>query len=243
MDMSERTTAILLIAVVALGAVTGVAAADGDLGVTVDDADGEPTVEVTENDTAVANATVLVSVVDEDDENASYAGAGEYETDANGTVELLAAEQDVTVKLTAAAGNGTASTTVELEAPDGLELEADDTDDEPVVTVTDDDGTSDILTETIEVRSEPLFTEPLPGFNSPPQNTGDLDPNLYEDLNGDGDGLDPSQTVTLWTELVVNPQDFDDLTKEQVEALDWNGDGQLTPSDAVELWTEQVLAN
>jgi len=83
--MSERTRAILLAAVVALGAVTGVAAtgvaaADGGLEVAVDDADGEPTVTVTENDTAVENATVVVSVVDDDDENASYAGTGEYET-------------------------------------------------------------------------------------------------------------------------------------------------------------------
>ena len=101
------------------------------------------------------------------------------------------------------------------------------------LTVTDDDGTSDILTETIEVRTEPLFTEPLPGFNSPPQNTGDLGPNLYEDVSGDGDGLDPAQTVILWTELVLNPDAFNDLTQEQIDALDWNGDGQLTPADAV----------
>jgi hypothetical protein len=135
--MSERTTAILLIAVVALGAMTGVAAADGHLEVAVDDADGEPTATVTENGTAVENATVLVEVVDE--ENESYAGAGEYETDANGTVELPAAEEDVTVEVTAGSGNDTASATVDLEAPDGLELEVDDTDGEPVVTVTNDD--------------------------------------------------------------------------------------------------------
>ncbi|OTF01038.1 DNA primase [Halorubrum sp. SD612] len=135
--MSERTTAILLIAVVALGAMTGVAAADGHLEVAVDDADGEPTVTVTENDTAVENATVVVSVVDA--ENESYAGSGEYETDANGTVDLEAPEEDVTVEVTAASGNDTASTTVDLEAPDGLELDVDDTGGEPVVTVTDDD--------------------------------------------------------------------------------------------------------
>ncbi|QUO47967.1 DNA primase [Halorubrum ruber] len=136
--MSERTTAILLIAVVALGAMTGVAAADGQFDVAVDtDADGTSTVTVIENDTAVENATVVVSVVDA--ENESYAGAGEYETDANGTVDLEAPEEDVTVEVTAAAGNDTAATTVELEAPDGLELDVADTDGEPVVTVTDND--------------------------------------------------------------------------------------------------------
>ena len=87
-----------------------------------------------------------------------------------------------------------------------------------------------------------LFSEPLPGFNNPPTNTQEIDPNLYEDLNGDGDGTDPSQTVTLWTELVVNPDEFNGLTQDQSNALDWDGDGQLTPSDAVDLWTQQVLA-
>ena len=137
-DMSERTTAILLIAVVALGAMTGVAAADSGLEVAVDtDADGTSTVTVTENDTAVENATVVVSVVDA--ENESYGGAGEYETDANGTVDLEAPEEDVTVEVTAATGNDTAATTVGLEAPDGLKLDVENTDGEPVVTVTDND--------------------------------------------------------------------------------------------------------
>ena len=123
--MSERTTAILLIAVVALGAVTGVAAADGGLEVAVDtDADGTATVEVTENDTAVANATVLVSVVDKHDENASYAGTGEYETDENGTVEPPAADEDITVDVTAAYGNESVPTTVGLTAEEDDEAEA-----------------------------------------------------------------------------------------------------------------------
>ena len=136
--MKGRTTAVLLVAVVALGAMAGVAAADGHLNVSVETDDAEPTVNVTdENGTAVENATVVVSVVDA--ENESYAGAGEYETDANGTVDLPAPEEDVTVEVTAASGNDTASTTVDLEAPDGLELGVENTDGEPVVTVTDND--------------------------------------------------------------------------------------------------------
>ena len=91
--------------------------------------------------------------------------------------------------------------------------------------------------------SDDLFTEPLPGFNNPPTNTGELDPNLYEDISGDSNGTDPSQTVTLWTQLVINEDAFDDLTQQQIDALDWDGDGQLTPSDAVDLWTQQVLAS
>jgi len=101
-------------------------------------------------------------------------------------------------------------------------------------TINEDEGTFSV--------GAALFEEPLPGFNNPPTNTVELDPHLYEDVSGDGDGLDPSQSVTLWTELVLNPQDFNSLTQEQIDALNWNGDGQLTPADAVSLWTEQVLA-
>ena len=89
---------------------------------------------------------------------------------------------------------------------------------------------------------ESIFTSPLSGFDSAPTNTGELDSNLIEDIDGDGDGLDPSQSVQWWTELVVNGDEFDDLSQEQVDALDWNGDGELTPEDAVSLWTEQVVA-
>ncbi|QAU13317.1 hypothetical protein EKH57_11640 [Halorubrum sp. BOL3-1] len=112
--MNERITSILLIAVVAFGAMTGVAAAENGLGVTVDDADGEPTVTVTHNDTAVENGTVNVTVVDP--ANESYAGAGEYETDADGTVDLPAAEENVTVEVTAEYENESVSTTVDLTA-------------------------------------------------------------------------------------------------------------------------------
>ncbi|MFO8116499.1 MAG: hypothetical protein R6U01_14280 [Halorubrum sp.] len=137
--MKGRTTAVLLVAVVALGAMTGIAAADGDLAVSVDDTGDEPVVNVTDNGTAVENATVNVSVVDA--ENESYAGTGEYETDANGTVALPAPEEDVTVNVTAASDNETASAeNVPLEAPaDGLALDVSNTSGEPVVTVTDND--------------------------------------------------------------------------------------------------------
>ena len=139
--MNDRTTgtkpiAILLVAVVALAAMAGVAAAAGDLGVTVDDAEGEPTVTVTENDTAVENATVNVTVADP--ANESYAGAGEYTTDENGTVTLDTPEEGVTVDVTATADNQSASTTVDLEAPVRLALDVAVEDGEPVVSVTDD---------------------------------------------------------------------------------------------------------
>jgi len=135
--MSKRTIAVLMVAVVALGAMAGVAAAEGDLGVEVDDTDGEPTVTVTQNDSTVENATVNVSVVDP--ANESYAGTGDYTTDENGTVVLPATEEDVTIEVTAEYENGTASTAADLEAPADLAVDVTDTDGEPLVTVTDND--------------------------------------------------------------------------------------------------------
>ena len=138
MDMSKRTIAILMVAGVALGAMAGAAAAEGDLDVEVDDTDGEPTVTVTDNGTAVENASVNVSVVDPTNE--SYAGEGDYTTDENGTVELPAAEEDVTIDVTAEYENETATTTVDLEAPAELAVEMTNTDGEPLVTVTQNDA-------------------------------------------------------------------------------------------------------
>ena len=108
---------ILLVAAVGLVAVVGVGAATGGLVVDVTGADGDPTVTVTQNDTPVENATVTVALADEAGENNTenvYAGLGEYETDANGTVDLPPADKPVTVEITAAADTESATTVVEL---------------------------------------------------------------------------------------------------------------------------------
>jgi len=114
--MSTRTKHVLLVAVVALvalGAVAGVAAADGDLSIGIDDADDDPVVTVTDGNETVENASVTVETVEE---NATYAGTGNYTTDANGTVDLPVPETDVTVEVTAEHEGETASTTVDLVA-------------------------------------------------------------------------------------------------------------------------------
>ena len=105
------------------GAATAAAAAGNTAGndsldVSVDQTDEEPTVTVTDNDTAVENATVTVenatvtvAVLD----NGTYEGADEtYSTDANGTVVLPEPEANVSVEVTATAGNATGSTTADL---------------------------------------------------------------------------------------------------------------------------------
>jgi len=164
-----------------------------------------------------------------------------------GTITNTGGQQDTQDIIASASGLGSITRTVALNGGESR------TETVSVPTSAGDAGTytvtveseNDTATTTVEVESDggdDTFTDPLPGFNNPPQNTGELDPNLFEDIDGDGDGTDPTQTVTLWSELVVNPQAFDDLTQEQVDALDWNGDGQLTPADAVSLWTEQVLS-
>lgn len=93
--------AVVVFAALGLALVPAATAAEGD--VQVDQAaDGSATVTVTDNGTAVEGADVTVETTDE---NASYAGAGTYATDANGTVGLPAPETNVTVDVTATYDN------------------------------------------------------------------------------------------------------------------------------------------
>lgn len=116
----NRTTVLVAALLLVLSAVVPAAAtAESTLSVGVDqDAHGDVTVIVTSNGTAVENANVSV-----DAENATYAGEGEYETDENGTVDLPAPEEDVTVRIDAECDCANGSTTVELLAP-SLDVEA-----------------------------------------------------------------------------------------------------------------------
>ncbi|SEW18413.1 hypothetical protein [Halobacterium jilantaiense] len=134
--MGKTGHAVLVAAlfVAAVAVVPGGAVAADGLAVTGEQADdGTVTVTVTENSTAVANASVTVEALN----NSTYAGAGSYETGENGTVDLAAPEQNVTVDVTAEANNTTATTTLDLVAS------TDDTSDELAVGVTQaDDGSA-----------------------------------------------------------------------------------------------------
>lgn len=90
------------------------------VGVTQHD-DASATVSVTSNGTAAESADVTVAA---DGENATYAGSGDYTADENGTVELPAPNETVSVAVTAAYENETASTTAELVAADDDETDA-----------------------------------------------------------------------------------------------------------------------
>ena len=108
---------------------TGAVAADstdaaGNLSVGVAQDDDEVTVSVTRNDTGVTNASVLVETAG----NGTYAGAGNDTTDDDGEAELPAPTENVTVDVTAEAGNDTATTTAELAAVEENETDENGTD-------------------------------------------------------------------------------------------------------------------
>ena len=107
--------AMILSALAPLGAAA--AATDNeepDLTIDVEQND-EIVVTVEQNDSALENATLEVNVTDE---NASYAGVGNYTTDENGTVPLATPEESVNVTLSATVDNVTVTETAELEAAD-----------------------------------------------------------------------------------------------------------------------------
>lgn len=98
------------------------------LEVTVDQDPGEEaTVTVTDNETAVENATVNVST---GNETVTYDGVGEYETDEDGTVTLPAPNETVTVEIEAAVDDRSVATsetlhadTIDRDLPFGLQLQ------------------------------------------------------------------------------------------------------------------------
>lgn len=115
--MRSKSIAVAFACLLLVASVGPATAADGSLSVGVDQDDGgEVTVTVTHNDTAVENASVAVNATDE---NATYAGEGSYLTDADGTVDLPAPEENVTVEAVVAYNDTTASTTEDLVAASG----------------------------------------------------------------------------------------------------------------------------
>ncbi|WP_254807687.1 hypothetical protein [Natronosalvus amylolyticus] len=105
--------AMILSALAPLGAAAA-ATDNGESDFTIDvEQNGEIVVTVEQNDSALENATLEVSV---DDENASYADAGNHTTDENGTVTLDTPEESVNVTLSV--DNVTEDKEVLLEAAD-----------------------------------------------------------------------------------------------------------------------------
>jgi len=110
--MRSKTIAVFAVALLLVASVAPAMAHGDDLAVTVgQDSTGTGTVTVTHNGTALANSSVTVAAV-----NGTYAGAGNYTTDGNGTVSLPAPSENVTVEVTAVCDNDTITTTANLTA-------------------------------------------------------------------------------------------------------------------------------
>lgn len=109
--MTRQLLAITAAVALLLAGVAPAAATHGALDVTVDQPEaGSPaTVTVEHNGTAEANASVNVTEVD-----GNYSGTGDYVTDANGTVELPAPSENVTIEVAAESANGTGTATADL---------------------------------------------------------------------------------------------------------------------------------
>lgn len=99
------------IAVLAMGPALAETANNDALTIDVEQAeDGTATVTLTENDTAVSNASVSVAATDND----TYAGDGAYVTDVNGTVDLPEPNETVDLTVEATTAEHTAVTNVTL---------------------------------------------------------------------------------------------------------------------------------
>ncbi|ODR82380.1 hypothetical protein BG842_01320 [Haladaptatus sp. W1] len=121
--MTAKRFAILLAAAVLLSVAAPAFATTGTDGLTVGVSQNENViVTVTTNGTAAENASVSVEALN----NSTYAGAGSYTTDENGTIALPTPANNTTIHVVATKGNLTDSTTVALVAPANEDVESDD---------------------------------------------------------------------------------------------------------------------
>jgi hypothetical protein len=110
MSKTKSVAVLLALALVTAAVVPAAASAAAALETDVEQSleTGEATVTVTQNGTAVENATVVVN------SSSAYAGNGTYTTDANGTVTLSNPNETVTVALNVTSNDSQSSTSVEL---------------------------------------------------------------------------------------------------------------------------------
>lgn len=194
MRHQRHTLLVAALAVAVIAAVPGGAVAASGLSVSGDQAaDGTVTVTVTENESAVANASVTVEALN----NSTYVDEGEYTTDENGTVELAAPEQNVSVAVTASANNSTAETTLDLVAPTdddtgGLAVGVTQADDGSA-TVSVTNGTEGVANASVSVTAQDNVTY-----------AGEDD--YTTDENGTVDLPAPEQNVTVDVVAAANNQ-------------------------------------
>ena len=183
--------ALLLVSAVAPAAVT--AQTDESLSVDVtQDETGTVAITVTDNGTAVENATVNVTAAAND----TYADAGEYDTDANGTVSLSAPAEPTTVTVEASYDNTTVSETVSLDPALGIDVSGTD-DGSVVVTVTRGNDTVENATVNVTAAANDTYAD-----------TGEFE----TDANGTVTLGNPEETV----ELTITATDGNDTASTTV---------------------------
>ncbi len=203
---------------------------DNDLTVDVAQADdGTVSIGVERNDTAVANATVNVSA-----SNDSYAATGNYTTDENGTVELDAPEENVSVTVTVSEGDDTTTKTVDLVAPEAsLDLSVEQT---TGVEVSLERGDEAVENATVDVTSDGNYSgtgtyeTDADGTVSLPAPTE----NVTITVTATADNDTVSETVDLTTEFVEEEKNFGQAVNSFIEALraaGFNGPPGLVISD------------
>jgi len=144
---TSKIVALAMVAVLALSIVGPAAAADG-LNVSVSQDGDDVTVSVTQNNTTVSDASVVVETVNAT--NTTYEEAGNYTTDDEGVVELSAPAENLTISVDASSGNLTASTTADLLAEPVVENETENVTTDVDVNVTFDNGTVDYSNVTVD---------------------------------------------------------------------------------------------
>ncbi|ELZ34404.1 hypothetical protein C474_01821 [Halogeometricum pallidum JCM 14848] len=176
--------------------------------------DGAVTVDVSRAGAAVENATVEVTV-----ENGSYAAAGNYTTDGNGTVELAAPAENVTATVTASEADDAATETVTLlalSAPLDLTVEQ-----AAGVEIDVSRGGEAVENATVNVTSDGNYSG-TGTFETGADGTVSLaapTENVSITVSATADGDTVSETVELTTEFVGEQRNFGQAVRAFLDAL------------------------
>jgi hypothetical protein len=229
MRHQRHTLLVAALALAVIAVVPGGAVAAGSVSVTGDQAaDGTVTVTVTENNTTVANATVTVEALN----NSSYADVGDHTTDENGTVELAAPEENVSVQVTTSVNDTTAETTLDLVAP------TDDSSDLAVDVTQAEDGTGTVAVTNgsgAGVANATVTVEAL--SNSSYADVGDH----TADENGTVELAAPEENVTVEVVADANNETASTTTTLTVAAND--SEGTLSFGERVSSFVDQLQAD
>ncbi|KTG08169.1 hypothetical protein AUR64_00935 [Haloprofundus marisrubri] len=182
---------------------------------------GEPTVSVTDNGTAVPNATVDVAA------EGNYSGLGTYTTGENGSVSLPEPDENVTVTVTATTDNDTVETTANLTVADEEPMSFGQRVSSFVQSVLGDDGEGGIgqvVSEFVRGNNPGKADEKRPDHAGPPADKGkNADRGNQSKVgNGNGHGAEKGDDHPS----NANGKNVDDESDETDETDEKNENGQ-----------------